>query len=77
MLLTCSQDLINLFFFSLGSCLLAGHSTCCVIADDESCLGSDGICYCDAQCYDIGDCCIDIAILNCGKMHYVKWSFVY
>ena len=55
---------------SVGSCLHSGYNGCC--EEGEECQGSAesfpfGICYCDKQCYDLNDCCNDIADINCTK----------
>lgn len=36
------------------SCVAAGFSSCCT----SGC--STGGCYCDRECYNVGDCCADI-----------------
>ena len=42
---------------SIGSCVQAGHTTCC---DNSTCEGSPANCYCDANCHLFQDCCIDV-----------------
>ena len=46
--------------FPLGSCLAAGFTECCR-GESSSCLGTPTLdCYCDRNCYSLGDCCDDI-----------------
>ena len=43
-----------------------GYHKCCIPGTDSiSCHGSDGICYCDKNCYSFGDCCQDIDQIGC------------
>lgn len=57
--------------FGAGSCELAGYTTCCSISIHDNCLGSDYACHCDTDCYKYGDCCTDIHLLNCCKLHEI------
>lgn len=38
-------------------------------SDTNSCVGSNGICSCSADCYDIGNCCKDITFIGCSEFH--------
>lgn len=57
---------LDVFAVGAGSCLedlnLAKNSGCCT--SNETCCTSGGCC-CDQRCYEFGDCCLDIWLLNC------------
>uniref|UniRef100_A0A1X7U1B7 Deleted in malignant brain tumors 1 protein n=1 Tax=Amphimedon queenslandica TaxID=400682 RepID=A0A1X7U1B7_AMPQE len=48
-----------------GSCVSLGFNGCCSLSNYPSCIGSDGICFCDISCYLFGDCCSDIQNIGC------------
>ena len=55
---------------SVGSCVHSGYNGCC--EEGEDCQGSTesslfGFCHCDKICYNLNDCCSDIADINCTK----------
>ncbi len=60
----CSNTLV--LDSAVGTCMAAGHSTCCVGGD---CGGSPLSCYCDANCHMFGDCCQDVPTdcISAGK----------
>ena len=49
----------------LGSCLAVNlsYSGCCVMYISPPC--SNNGCYCDQKCYNMNDCCSDIADIGC------------
>ena len=49
----------------LGSCLALNlsYSGCCVMHLSPPC--NNNGCYCDQNCYNINDCCSDIADIGC------------
>uniref|UniRef100_A0A1X7VE53 Fibronectin type-III domain-containing protein n=1 Tax=Amphimedon queenslandica TaxID=400682 RepID=A0A1X7VE53_AMPQE len=49
-----------------GSCIAAGHLSCCVRSSSNTCTGSNGLCSCSADCYDSGNCCNDISQIGCA-----------
>ena len=59
-----------------GSCFDAGYVGCCV---DEYCgvtaENISYICFCDALCHKLGDCCYDISLIDCfetnSKCNYI------
>ena len=59
----CIFACINIAPPSEASCLNQGYSECCV---DGTCRSVDGTCYCDQICHLLGDCCDDIADINCS-----------
>ena len=65
MITTCllHKELFHTIFNILGDqCLdiYESNSGCCV----QGC--NVGSCYCDSDCYEIGDCCSDIEALGCN-----------
>ena len=65
MITTCllHKELFHTIFNILGDqCLdiYESNSGCCV----QGC--NAGSCYCDSDCYEIGDCCSDIEALGCN-----------
>ena len=59
-----------------GSCVDAGYVGCCV---NEYCgvtaENISYICFCDALCHKLGDCCYDISLIDCfetnSKCNYI------
>ena len=49
----------------LGSCLALNlsYSGCCVMFKSPPCSNKE--CYCDQNCYNVNDCCSDIADIGC------------
>lgn len=58
----------------LGSCTTQGFTDGCCVSDNPNhdCAGSTGICYCDVDCYELGDCCADIAEAGCFEGNYIE-----
>ena len=54
---------------NIGSCLSLNlnYSGCCVISLSPLC--SNNGCYCDKACYDLNDCCSDIADIGCHPVN--------
>ena len=59
--------IVVMVFFSCltESCAFRMFSGCCVNVDRNNCTGSDAesnsaSCYCDLDCFIMGDCCLDI-----------------
>ncbi len=65
----CIYNITVYYFFLIiifvGSCSDQDFNGCCIPGESPSCLGSDGICYCDQVCYSFGDCCHDIQNIGC------------
>ena len=55
-----------------GSCLAAGHTSCC-LSEDPKCTGEPGNCMCDQACAKRGDCCSDISSLTNCEVHDSKY----
>ena len=56
----------------IGKCASQGYTGCCDPNTNGNCLGSDGTCYCDHDCYFYGDCCADITSIGCfASMYYI------
>ena len=49
---------------NLGFCVSAGFIGCCT-SDCQIISPTQGSCYCDALCYEFGDCCEDIIGIGC------------
>lgn len=43
-----------------GSCIAAGHTTCCSNKAVENCAGDSAVCFCDPVCQEYQDCCADL-----------------
>ena len=44
-----------------GSCIAAGHSSCCTTVNGgSSCHGRPPTCFCDPSCHEFQDCCADL-----------------
>ncbi len=49
------------------NCTTAGHTNgCCDGGDCSVMLPNGGICYCDQNCHDDGECCDDIEQIGCS-----------
>ena len=59
-----------------GSCVDAGYVGCCV---DEYCgVTAENIsyvCFCDAICHKLSDCCYDISYINCSETNS-KYNYI-
>ena len=69
MLLKVSEDCnwnVFIYILLLGSCLALalGYSGCCLSHLSSTC--SNNGCYCDKVCHIYGDCCSDIAVIDCN-----------
>lgn len=58
------------------SCASAGFMSCCT--GDSCMLESPGMpsCSCDAQCFESGDCCSDVAKIGCHPGIWDMWAGV-
>ncbi len=46
----------------VGSCIEAGHNSCCIGLSCQGSLSNNSNCFCDAECETVyGDCCRDVA----------------
>ena len=60
----CCQDIKSISCFEApGSCLSAGHTSCCPVEQD-TCLGKPANCFCDQLCAINDNCCGDIDQLS-------------